>query len=85
MEATYRQRRKLVADMLAPGTVCERCRSAWATEVHELLSRARGGSILDRDNCVALCHDCHAGITDHTVDDWRDWTRSSDGRGNAVA
>lgn len=80
----YRQRRKLVADMLGHDAVCERCGCARATEVHELLPRGRGGSILDRDNLAALCHDCHRGITDHSVPDWRDWLRPSDGRGNVA-
>lgn len=34
-----------------------------ATEVHEVLSRARGGSILDESNCLCLCHYCHAWTT----------------------
>jgi 5-methylcytosine-specific restriction endonuclease McrA len=58
----YIQRRKLVAEML-DDAICARCDSARATEVHEILTRARGGSILDKDNCVALCHDCHSFIT----------------------
>lgn len=29
------------------------------TEVHEKLKRSRGGSILDPDNVLALCHACH--------------------------
>lgn len=60
----YIARRKLVAEML-DDAICERCKSAQATEVHEVLTRARGGSILDKDNCVALCHACHAWITTH--------------------
>ncbi len=36
-----------------------------ATEVHEVLSRARGGSILDEENCLILCHTCHAWVTTH--------------------
>jgi hypothetical protein len=34
-------------------------------EVHELLSRARGGSITDPTNCVALCHTHHQWVTTH--------------------
>ena len=34
-----------------------------STEVHELLSRARGGSIVEDDNVVALCHWCHRWVT----------------------
>jgi len=58
----YIQRRKLVAEML-DDAICARCDSARATEVHEILTRARGGSILDKENCVALCHDCHSWVT----------------------
>ena len=36
-----------------------------ATDVHEILTRARGGSILDPDNCLSLCRPCHSWITDH--------------------
>jgi hypothetical protein len=34
-----------------------------STEVHELLLRSRGGSIVDDDNVAALCHCCHAWTT----------------------
>ena len=34
-----------------------------ATDVHELKSRARGGSILDPTNCLSLCRSCHSFIT----------------------
>lgn len=57
------QRVPLVASLLDERPVCERCNAARSTEVHELLSRGRGGSITDPTNCVALCHDCHALIT----------------------
>ena len=36
-----------------------------SSEVHEVLSRARGGSILDEENCLCLCHHCHAWVTTH--------------------
>jgi len=35
------------------------------TDVHEIKTRARGGSITDPDNCLALCRGCHRFITDH--------------------
>ena len=63
MERVYRVRRRLVGRLLEERPVCERCHSARSTEVHELLSRARGGSITDEANCAALCHSCHAWIT----------------------
>ena len=63
MEATYRKRRSLVAQMLEEKPVCERCSAARSTDIHEVLSRARGGSILDPTNLVALCRPCHSWIT----------------------
>ena len=66
-EKEYRVRRRLVRELL-DDAICERCQAARATEVHEVLSRARGGSILDRANCRALCHDCHRWVTEHPAD-----------------
>lgn len=61
---TYRTRRApLVADLLEERPVCQRCQAARSSEVHELKSRARGGSILEENNLAALCHACHAWIT----------------------
>lgn len=34
-----------------------------STEVHEMLSRARGGSIVDDSLACALCHTCHRWVT----------------------
>lgn len=36
-----------------------------ATDVHELKTRARGGSITELSNCIALCRGCHSWITEH--------------------
>lgn len=36
-----------------------------ATDVHEILTRGRGGSIYDPDNCISLCRSCHTYITDN--------------------
>ncbi len=45
-----------------------------STVVHEKLTRARGGSITDPENCVALCRECHDWIHAHprqaTEDGW---------------
>lgn len=72
------QRRPLVAALLHDQPLCQRCATAEATEIHELKSRARGGSITDPENCVALCHDCHAWITTHPADALAaGWLRSS--------
>ncbi|KKN75625.1 hypothetical protein LCGC14_0378630 [marine sediment metagenome] len=61
-EALYRKRRPFVAEFLEKHPWCQRCgippgRSVGnrATEVHEVVSRARGGDILDPENCRALC------------------------------
>lgn len=65
MEATYRKRRELVKRMLMDFPACERCDAARSTDVHEVVSRARGGSILDPNNLVALCRACHTFITEN--------------------
>jgi hypothetical protein len=36
-----------------------------ATDVHEVLSRAQGGSITDPANCLHLCRDCHVFAHNH--------------------
>ena len=36
-----------------------------ATDVHEILTRGRGGSIYDPENCLSLCRSCHTYITDN--------------------
>lgn len=66
VERMYRQlRRGLVADLLGARPICQRCDACPSTEVHEIKSRARGGSITDVTNCVALCHRCHDWVTTH--------------------
>lgn len=44
-----------------PHHVCYR----YSTDIHEPLTRARGGSILDEGNCLAICRSCHDWIHDH--------------------
>ena len=61
-EALYRQRRPLVALLLEEHPICQRCGSNPSVDVHEVVSRARGGSILDRRNCVVICRSCHIWI-----------------------
>lgn len=83
MTALYTRRRDLVAALLEDG-VCERCKTARATDVHEPLLRSRGGDIVDPDQCVALCRSCHDWIHDHpkaaTVEGWMKhaWDRVGD-------
>jgi len=64
-EAIYRKRRPLVEQLLAERSICERCGTNPSTEIHEVVTRARGGSILDPANCRALCRRCHAWVTEH--------------------
>lgn len=49
------------------------CAVPWCTsladDVHEPLTRSRGGSITDPANAVPLCRPCHTVITD-TQPDW---------------
>jgi 5-methylcytosine-specific restriction endonuclease McrA len=63
MAKKYVERRKLVQKILSERPKCERCWIAPSSQVHEILSRARGGSILDEKNCAALCFICHHWIT----------------------
>lgn len=63
-EKLYRtSRRKLVDEMLAANPRCARCKRNPSQDIHEIKSRARGGSITDPSNCVALCRKCHTYIT----------------------
>ena len=64
-EAIYRKRRPLVEQLLAERSICERCGTNPSREIHEVVTRARGGSILDPANCRALCRRCHAWVTEH--------------------
>jgi hypothetical protein len=58
-----RERRKVTDAMKAEGDVlCVRC-GRMAQDAHEVVSRARGGSIVDRENIVPLCRLCHDFIT----------------------
>ena len=38
--------------------------TGWADDIHEPLTRGRGGSITDEDNQVPGCRPCHTYITD---------------------
>jgi hypothetical protein len=55
-------------------------------DVHELLTRGRGGSITDEANCVALCRGCHDWIHLHPaqaeVDGWliSRWAKQEEAR-----
>ena len=62
-------RRNFVKGLLELRPLCEAqipyvCRMV-AVDVHEILTRARGGSIIDEDNCLCLCRACHIFVTDN--------------------
>jgi 5-methylcytosine-specific restriction endonuclease McrA len=66
MEKIYRTRRRnLVAKLLAERPICQRCTNERSQDIHELKSRARGGSITDIENLVALCRNCHSWVTEN--------------------
>lgn len=61
-------RRELVATLLAERPRCELrvlCSGAQAVDVHERLSRARGGNILDpvQAHMATACRECHNWVT----------------------
>lgn len=59
-----RQRRQMVADLYPERPHCARpgC-PRMADDLHEPLTRARGGSIVDPDNQKPLCRPCHDEVT----------------------
>jgi 5-methylcytosine-specific restriction endonuclease McrA len=62
-----RQRAKMLRDTFGPNPSCARCGGP-ADDAHELLSRARGGSIVDPRNIVPVCRACHSWITTHPAE-----------------
>lgn len=77
--ALYRQQRApLVAALLRDQPPCQRCHARPAVDVHEIKTRARGGSILDPENLALLCRPCHTWITDNPAEALEDgWLRNS--------
>lgn len=73
-EREYRLRRPLVAQMLTDKPYCEACpvfaehdglvvyRRRLSQDIHELVRRSQGGSILDESNLIAVCRECHRRI-----------------------
>lgn len=65
----YRLRRRLVEELLLDYAICQ---VPWcdqpSTDVHEPLTRARGGSYLDLQNCKAVCRLHHDLI--HAEPEW---------------
>ncbi len=66
------ERAPLVAELLAVPYLCDKCMAAYAVDVHEIKSRARGGSITDRKNLLRLCRKCHDWVTQHPAEALRD-------------
>ena len=61
-----RERRQFVSELLRFRLMCEariRGCTMTPTDVHEILTRGRGGSIIEPENCLALCRSCHFFIT----------------------
>ncbi len=73
-EAEYRLRRPLVEKLLDEKPYCEACpvfaeHDKKATyirqrsqDIHEIVRRSQGGSILDENNLLAVCRKCHTRI-----------------------
>jgi 5-methylcytosine-specific restriction endonuclease McrA len=70
-EADYELRRPLVKALLEKYPYCQACK-VFATydektlfnqnrsvDIHELVRRSQGGSILDENNLLAVCRPCH--------------------------
>lgn len=67
-QAEQRERRKMIASMLREGPVlCVMC-GGRADDLHEVVSRARGGSISSRENTVPLCRRDHDWVTAHPLE-----------------
>lgn len=62
--AENRRRRKMIAARFPDRPLCAVpwC-VRWADDIHEILTRARGGSITDEANTVPVCRPCHDEIT----------------------
>lgn len=72
----YVERRKLVKRLLTERPFCEACPVFAAhdnkityvrrpsQDIHEILRRSQGGSILDEPNLLAVCRPCHRRIGD---------------------
>jgi hypothetical protein len=68
--AENRERAKVTAVLFPPGTLCACGCGRLATDVHEILSRARGGSITDPPNLAPVARwPCHNAITDEAFPD----------------
>lgn len=74
MEEQYKLRRPLVERLLTERPWCEACpvfaehdgKAVYARkqsqDIHEIVRRSQGGSILDESNLLAVCRPCHSRI-----------------------
>lgn len=80
-EKQYAERRKIVVQLLEEFPVCERCSSAAAVDVHEIIRRSQWpDGILVRENLKTLCRPCHSWITQNPAqavkDGFADWSHN---------
>ena len=73
----YEERRPLVARLLKERPACEACpvfarhdgvatfTQRASVDIHEVVRRSQGGSILDESNLLAVCRVCHRRIGDY--------------------
>jgi 5-methylcytosine-specific restriction endonuclease McrA len=73
-EEKYLERRPFVERILKERPLCEACKvfakhddksiynHHMSKDVHEIIRRSQGGSILDDDNVLAVCRPCHVRI-----------------------
>jgi len=73
-EDKYKLRRPLVEKLLGQYPYCQACgvfashdgkvtyQQNPSQDIHELVRRSQGGSILDEDNLLAVCRKCHTRI-----------------------
>jgi 5-methylcytosine-specific restriction endonuclease McrA len=74
MQDKYEIRRELVVKVLKERPLCQACRifaahdgkatfnQHMSKDVHEIVRRSQGGSILDESNVLAVCRPCHIRI-----------------------
>jgi 5-methylcytosine-specific restriction endonuclease McrA len=75
-EQEYRLRRPLVKRLLTERPLCQACKvfaqhdglvtyiNNLSVDIHEIVRRSQGGSILDESNLLAVCRPCHRRIGD---------------------
>ncbi len=73
-EIKYVERRKLVEKILKERPLCQACKvfaeydkkptynQHLSRDIHEIIRRSQGGSILDEANVLAVCRPCHVRI-----------------------